>query len=105
LADVLRHEYGHAVADTHRGLILSRQFVEAFGASHCLGDEWEHDPGLHVTEYAATGAAEDFAETLMLFLKHGGILPSCLDVPPIRAKWAFVRRLGRAIRAGKRRWS
>lgn len=104
LADVLRHEYGHAVADTHRGLVRSRQFVEAFQASHESDIEWDYDPEIHVSEYAAFCPSEDFAEVCMLFLKRGGALPSHLDTPNIRAKWNFIRRLGRAIRAGQRRW-
>jgi len=54
LADVLRHEYGHAVADTHRGLINSRQFIEAFGASHIADVEWDYDPFFHLTPYASS---------------------------------------------------
>lgn len=37
LRDVLRHEYAHAVADLHRGLIRSRRFTEAFGFFATLG--------------------------------------------------------------------
>ena len=60
LADVLRHEYGHALADTHRGLFRSRRFHEAFGVSHADDTEYEYDPAYHVSEYASTAAAEDF---------------------------------------------
>ena len=105
LADVLRHEHGHALADTHRGLFRSRQFRSAFGAAHDSETESDFDPEFHVSAYAATSPKEDFAETFMLFLKHGGRLPACIDTRFIRAKWKFVERLGRAVRTGRRRWS
>jgi hypothetical protein len=75
LRDVLRHEHGHAIAHLHRGLFRSRHFTQAFGRPH--GSAWEEDfhPDLHVTPYAATAAAEDFAETLMAYLRHGGRWP------------------------------
>ncbi len=102
LADVLRHEYAHAVADTHRALMRKAAFGDAFGAAHCNNAEFEYDPALHVTHYAATSAMEDFAEVFMLYLKHRGRLPTGLATPVIRRKWRFVRDLGRVI-SGKRR--
>lgn len=104
LRDVLRHEYAHAVADTHRGLIRSERFAQAFGATHSWNSEWEYDPEHHVTSYAATATAEDFAETFMVYLRHGGRLPAHYDTIPIRRKWKFIRALGDALRRGRRRW-
>lgn len=104
LADVLRHEHGHALADTHRGLFRSTQFRSAFGAAHESETAFEFDPEFHVSAYAATNASEDFAETFMLYLKHGGRLPACIDTRYIRAKWKFVERLGWAVRSGRRQW-
>ena len=57
LRDVLRHEFAHAIADTHRGLFRSGDFSEAFGAAHHWNFEWEHDPEHHVSKYAATAPA------------------------------------------------
>lgn len=34
LRTVLRHEYAHAIADTHRGLMRPRQLTRAFGKPH-----------------------------------------------------------------------
>jgi len=104
LRDILRHEYAHAVADTHRGLIRSRQFREAFGAAHDSKIEWEFDPLFHVTEYAASCPMEDFAETFMCFLRHRGRLPASIKTPAIQGKWSFVRKLGSAIHAGSKKW-
>ena len=104
LADLLRHEYGHALADTHRGLFRSRRFRDAFGTHHDDPDEFEYDPEFHVSEYAAAGASEDFAEVFMVYLRHGGDLPAWHDTPVIRRKWSFVRRLGAATKQGRTRW-
>lgn len=105
LADVLRHEYGHAIADTHRGLFRSQRFTDAFGATYQNETEWEFDPECHVSEYAATNACEDFAEVFMCFLKHRGRIPKKFDTPTIRDKWEFVRDLGKVIQKGKSSWN
>ena len=104
LADVLRHEYGHAIADTHRGLFRSRVFTNAFGATYQNDDEWEFDSECHVSTYAASKPCEDFAETFMLYVRHNGRLPSQFDTATIRAKWKFIRQLGRVLPSGKTRW-
>jgi hypothetical protein len=105
LADVLRHEYGHALADTHRGLFRSRQFSSVFGGSHD-NDRilFSYDPESHVTEYASINASEDFAEVFMLYLRHRGNLPTRFQKPALEAKWGFVTNVCGAIAAGRRRW-
>lgn len=104
LRDVLRHEFAHAIADTHRGLFRSNYFVDAFGAAHHWDFEWEYDPEHHVSDYAATAPAEDFAETFMFYIRHKGVLPARHATEPIKRKWRFVRRLSDAITKGMRRW-
>ena len=104
LRDVLRHEFAHAIADTHRGLFRSSCFSEAFGVAHHWDFEWEFDPEHHVSAYAATAPAEDFAETFMLYLRHGGMLPARHATTAIKRKWKFIRRLSEAISNGLRRW-
>lgn len=103
LADVLRHEYAHAVADRFRGLVRSRVFRAAFGASHDAAVAAEYDPRVHMTPYAATSPSEDFAETFMAFHRHGGELPARNAGGSVRRKWRFVRALGAAVALG-RRW-
>lgn len=98
IADVLRHEYGHALADTHRGFFRSRQFSEAFGAAHSNEQEQEYDERCHVTEYASTNASEDFAEVFMLYVRHQGRLPRQHRTIAKRAKWRFVRKLCGLVR-------
>jgi hypothetical protein len=105
LAGILRHEYAHVIADTHRGLMRSRRFRDVFDAAH--GDEspFVHDPELHVSKYAASMAAEDFAETFRLWLRHRGVMPTrFVGLPAIEAKWQFIGALRDAIRDGRRRW-
>ena len=105
LRDVLRHEYGHALAHTHRGLFCSVPFKRAFGSHHDADIKWDYDAQRHVTEYAATSPSEDFAETFMLYLRHDGELPEKFNAWRIRRKWRFIRELGGAVRDGRRRWS
>lgn len=104
LRDVLRHEFAHAIADTHRGLFRSAFFSDSFDAAHHWNFEWEYDPDHHVSEYAATAPAEDFAETFMLYVRHAGALPAGHATAPIRRKWKFIHRLSDAISRGLRRW-
>ncbi|NND96801.1 MAG: hypothetical protein HKN47_05660 [Pirellulaceae bacterium] len=104
LRDLLRHEYAHAIADTHRGLIRSRQFSDAFGSSHDSCIEAKYCETEHVTHYAATDSSEDFAEVFMYFLKHRGRLPHRFQTPSIRSKWRFVRQLSAVIGNHQRRW-
>jgi hypothetical protein len=102
LRDVLRHEFAHALADTHRGLIRSRHFTNAFGAPHNWENRQEYDPDYHVSAYAATAPAEDFAEVFMHYVKTGGNLPRKWRKSGIMKKWLFVRELGNAVRRGRR---
>ena len=106
LRDILRHEWAHALADTHRGLIRSQRFSSTFGASHDrMNAVADWNPRHHVSKYAATNPGEDFAEVFMLWVKHGGRIPSrYCDTEGVQQRWRFVDELAGAVRAGKRRW-
>jgi hypothetical protein len=103
VADVVRHEYAHAIANMHRGLFRSRYFSEAYGRPHDSIVRVRYDPDQHVSHYAATAAAEDFAETFMIYLRRGGHEPRYFP-PAIKRKWRFISALCRAIQAGRTRW-
>ncbi len=104
LRGILRHEYAHAVADTHRGLIRSKRFRRAFGGSHDAAEASDYNPNRHVTRYAATCPAEDFAEVFMFYTRHKGRLPSRYNTSPIKRKWDFIDELRKKIATGKRKW-
>lgn len=94
--DVIRHEFGHALADLYpTALSKGVLFKEAFGAKYgpkpapdTDPTNWEFD---FVSKYAAKGGTqEDFAETFMLFLKHKGKLPRKFAGKP-----AIKKKMGR----------
>lgn len=97
LTMVIRHEYGHAVADTHRRLVETKRFERAYWAPYNDDTVAKFDPEIYVTPYAASNCQEDFAEVFALYLKHRGGLPAKYDTPAIRAKWEFVRGMGTRI--------
>jgi len=107
LRDVLRHEFGHALAFYHPGPTRRcRAFREAFAARY---DEcWSEPPGDRkdfVSAYAMTGPAEDFAETFACWLRtfaSRGDSPrnsaaARRFTPALRAKFAFIRDVCRRI--------
>ncbi|MEI7910151.1 MAG: hypothetical protein WCK77_10980 [Verrucomicrobiota bacterium] len=102
LTDVLRHEWAHAVADRHEGLMDTTRFERLFGGPYESSDQiWEYDPDRHLTEYAATMPCEDFAEVFHYYLRHKGRLPLRLATKPIIVrKWQFIKWLAKSIPAG-----
>lgn len=103
LRDVLRHEWAHAIADTHRSLFQSKRFSDAFGASHDGTVRLEFHSEHHVSKYASTHPSEDFAEVFMFYVKHGGKLPSRFNTPGIKRRWKFVDELKKALRSSRNR--
>lgn len=73
VADVVRHEYGHAVADTQRSLTRSSRFRDAFGASFEICDSFEYDHGFaRRSPAAAPGGAADSEEVAWRFVQELG---------------------------------
>ena len=99
LTDILRHEWGHAIADYHPEFIDTRSFRQAFGADYEYGvPVYEYDRDHHVTPYAATQPCEDFAEVFHHYIRHKGRLPIRLSMKPVIArKWDFISRLAKRV--------
>ena len=99
LADILRHEWAHAVADKCPELIDTRRFVREFGAAYEFdGQLRDPDPDHHVTAYASTMPCEDFAEVFHFYLRHKGRLPVRFgNKPKIVRKWAFIQWMAERI--------
>lgn len=102
LLDVLRHEFGHVLADKYRKFFRGGIFKEAFGKSYGTwkvfdGDDWSAE---HVSSYATTDTREDFAETFMLYMKYKGKMPARFrGKRAIVKKWKTVGRIIREIAA------
>ena len=100
ILDVIRHEFGHALADRFGKLFRGGIFKEAFGANYGEkkvfdGEDWSDE---HVSEYASSMTQEDFAETFMLYLKHKGRMPVRYRGKRVVAKkWKAVARIVRSI--------
>ncbi len=104
MRDILRHELGHAFAVEHPSLVRrSARFRDAFGGPYDqAGPTATYQPDEHVTEYAATSPAEDFAETFMTYLCVGGDIHRFRERRGVARKLRFVRWL--ASEVGRRGW-
>ena len=106
--DVIRHEFGHALADLYPGALKKGgTFRAAFGGSY--GEEPAEERGVDggeerdVSEYAPRGTREDVAEALLLFGKHKGRIPAKLaQRPAIRKKWKAVAEIVKRVAAATR---
>lgn len=102
IKDVLRHEFGHALADRYRKFFRSGIFKAAFGASYGEkkvfdGGDWTAE---YVTEYASTMTQEDFAETFMLYMKYKGKMPARYrGKRAIEKKWKTVGQIVKDVAA------
>lgn len=103
--DVIRHEYGHALADLYpgalkKGGVFRAAFGGAYGeapAEECVADGWGDR---YVSEYATSMTQEDFAETFMLFMKYKGKIPAkYAKKPAIRKKWKTVAEIVKRVAA------
>ncbi|MBL8025955.1 MAG: putative zinc-binding metallopeptidase [Fibrobacteres bacterium] len=97
LADVVRHEYGHAVADVFSKQVKTKEYKAAFKSTYSSKVSYDYDPELFVSEYAATSSAEDFCETFMYYVKHMGKIPERFKTPAIKEKWSFIKKLSATI--------
>ena len=103
LEDILRHEYGHAIADLYPRLTRTWRFRWIFAGSYDRGPSaTRYHPGKHITPYAASEPAEDFCEVFTCYVKHRGKRQGSINTFTLWLKWFFVGRLLRAIRRGCR---
>ena len=106
--DVIRHEFGHALADLYpRALSKGGLFRASFGGTYGPTpaeergvDGWEER---YVSEYATSATQEDFAETFMLFMKHKGKIPAQFKgKPAIAKKWKAVAEIVKRVASATR---
>jgi hypothetical protein len=100
LRDVLRHELAHAFAVEHPTLVRrSRAFRTVFGAAYDHeGPVTDYHREQHISPYASTNPAEDFAETFMTYVRKKGRIESFRSRRPLFRKLAFIRKLRGDIR-------
>jgi hypothetical protein len=95
LRHVLRHEYGHALAHKHPGLVKrSRDFRETFGGRYDRRRRVDdYNPFMHVSTYAATQPGENFAETFALYVRSKGTIFWYSHLAGVFMKLLFVNNL------------
>ncbi len=97
--DVLRHEFGHALADLYpemlkKGGTFRAAFGGTYGPTPAKGTDPANWQDRSVSAYAASATQEDFAETFMLFVKHNGKIPAKFaKKPAIKKKWEAVAEI------------
>ena len=108
IEDVIRHEFGHALADLYprtlsRGGVFRKAFGKTYGgvpAEEYKVAGWEDR---YVSKYATSATQEDFAETFMLFVKHKGRIPTKFaKKPAIAKKWKAVAEIVKRVAAAMR---
>jgi hypothetical protein len=92
LRDIIRHEYGHALAHYYPELIInSTHFKNVFGSNYYDYSPMEMNPTSYIPKYAATMPSEDFAETFMVYVRRNGILPKSITDKKLIQKWSFIK--------------
>jgi hypothetical protein len=116
VVDVAAHELGHSFLFHHWRWTREARFRRIFGEvdkAYRVGDgapvfferrRVAYAPVEFVSSYASTHPLEDFAETFMLYLKHGTRRPAKFKSVAIQRRWQFVTDLTERIAAGAARW-
>ena len=94
MRDVVRHELAHALAFTGGDLVRgSARFRRVFGGDHDDDAPVDAPRRAFVSEYATTNPCEDFAEAVMVYLRHGGALDRYRTRPELLRKMQFIAGL------------
>ena len=94
LRDVIRHEYGHALAHYYPEMIEhSKSFEKIFGGNYYSYVPTQMEREAFISKYASTLPMEDFAETFMVFVRRKGIIPANIINKKLLAKWKFIADL------------
>ena len=92
--NVIRHEYGHALAHYYPELIQhSKSFEKIFGGNYYNDEPTQMERAAFISTYACTMPMEDFAETFMVFVRRKGIIPTNILNKKLQAKWKFITDL------------
>ena len=98
LVHTLHHEYEHALAELHSGIVRKLRFAEVFGAGYeNRSYGFVYDLKHHVSEYASSFACENFSETFSLFIRMKSVLPNWAKFPAIRRKRKFIEHVRRLL--------
>lgn len=97
LRDIIRHEYGHAVAHYYPELISIARFEKTFGGNYYDYKGAAMDRSTYISEYACTRPCEDFAETFMIYLRRAGQMPATMKNKQLIRKWKFIEWICKKI--------
>jgi hypothetical protein len=100
MRDVIRHEMAHALAYRSKNLIRGwRRFEQAFGEHHDYEGPIDQSRKDCVTDYATTEPAEDFAESVMVYLRYKGDLKRWKKREGLHEKMKLIAAIPRRIRS------
>ena len=104
LRDLIRHEYGHALAYHYEDLIEhSMEFKDVFGGHYYAAETSGMKAEAYISEYAKTMPMEDFAETFMVYVRRKGILPANIKNVRLKKKWMFIKKTIKIITTNENR--
>lgn len=103
LLDIIRHEYGHGIADKYPYLIKrSSSFIKAFGGPYTriapLPGSRNPSSNDFVSRQATKNPKEDFAETFMVYLKCKGKIDLFKTRTGVFEKMKFIKSFNSSLK-------